>query len=166
MSQRIQVYSDTTLCWWISGSQNFEGLYCLHLQEWQTPCDIKMLNGHTESHRRRSESGCKIVKLDHSIKKTHTGRQKKNQSYFKNFIRFSNVFTSTKSQCFLITCNYIFCSVKYYDGINHPQTGSLSSDTRRNRKTHTLTALLLFLLPIPYVLFNGVFFENPKCSLL
>jgi len=125
-----------------------------------------MLNGHTESHRRRSESGCKIVKLDHSIKKTHTGRQKKNQSYFKNFIRFSNVFTSTKSQCFLITCNYIFCSVKYYDGINHPQTGSLSSDTRRNRKTHTLTALLLFLLPIPYVLFNGVFFENPKCSLL
>jgi hypothetical protein len=77
-SRRIQVYSDMTLCWWwISGSQNFEGLYCLHLQEWQTLCNIKMLNRHTESHCRRSESRCKIVKLDHSIKKPHTGRQKK-----------------------------------------------------------------------------------------
>jgi len=91
MFLRIQVYSDVTLCWRISGSQNFKVLYCPQLQEWQTPCNIKMLNRYTESHCRRFESKCKIVKLNHSVKKKpHTNRQK-NQRYFKNFIRFSNV---------------------------------------------------------------------------
>jgi len=36
---------------------------------------------------------------------------KKPPRYFQNFTRFSNVFTSIKSQCFLITRNYIFCSM-------------------------------------------------------
>lgn len=64
-----------------------------------------------------------------------------------------------KSQYFLITCNYIFCSVKYYDGVNHLPTGSLPSDTRRNRRTHTFTALLIFVLQIPYVCSMGFSFK-------
>lgn len=78
--------------------------YCtaLNFESGRHLATIKMLNRHTESHCRRYESKCKIVKLNHSIIKTHTDRPK-NQRYFKNFTRFSNVFASIKSQCFFIT---------------------------------------------------------------
>jgi hypothetical protein len=89
----------------------------------------------------------------------------KNQRYFKNPTRFSNIFTSMEGQCFLVTCNCIFCFVKYCEGVNHLQTGSLSSDTRQDKKTHTLVLYTsLHLQHFCYFYFKSLIFCSIRFS--
>jgi hypothetical protein len=61
--------------------------------------------------------------------------------------------------------------VKYCDNVNHLL--SMQQHQTKQEKSHTatlyfvtLTTLVLFLFQIPYVLFNGVFFQNSNSSLL